>query len=226
MRIQKLLEELVQTQRQEKSYRGVMSGYNPKANKNNAADLGVGHYARVRQDKTDPHMVVKSGHRPESEDDGKDAFESYIDHIIKHKLQDNIHFPRVYNTKRITDRIQQSIVKYQIEKLVKWSELSKEELESVAESHFNFDSEAFSNIKTGEGMSDEKKLMRWMREAMRRATHRGDYSLIKLDSLKDALFEVVKIAKYTDNDLDLHGENFMYRRTPHGLQLVLADPLQ
>ena len=50
--------------------------------------------------------------------------------------------------------------------------------------------------------------------------------LIKDETLMEALSYLKQFMKSADNVMyDIHKGNIMYRRTPHGLQLVLNDPV-
>lgn len=223
MRIIPLLEELIQTQRSSKQFGGRFTAGQER--RNDSSLLGKGKFSSVRPDRTDPHMVKKYNHTPldpnsEGERTG-DGFDLFIDYLIKNKLQDNIHFPRVYTSKRITDREGNHISKYQMETLVRGRDLSEEESWFVHDHLFDL---GLDGADFGTNV-DRADLMDSIGLALHACMSGRTCDFIKLKSIVSACKIIGEMVNTVEANLDMHTDNFMFRRTPHGLQLVITDPL-
>lgn len=231
MKILELLERLIQPEQSSKQYRGHFNDTPEYAHPDKI--LGGGLYSVARDDKTDPHMVKKSNYRPMGniKYNGRaerDPFDAYIDYIIDNDLMDNIHFPRVYNVKRIKDQDGKQVSKYQMERLVPLTNLSFEEFSALIETHFKQRLALPFDGNTSKWDDYEYKIARDAIAQVLNAAAGGDgraLSTIKLYALEDAVNHINKLAKRTRATLDIHRENIMVRRTPHGPQLVITDPL-
>lgn len=225
MRIESLL-ELIDPEVSHKQYRGKLRDTDADTFRSNS-----GAFSTVVPDRHDPHMVRKHHHDPIVGDtDSEDAFVHFVNWMIEEKIQ-NIHFPRIYNVKKITDSEGKYIYKYQIEKLIPANKLSKEELLHVV--HMNFDVESIKeeNTRARWDAKDTTSIIRAIGEACERViTGEGDRS-IKSRSIVKALNEILNFNRWAyERDLYAHLDlvnsgNIMFRRTPQGLQIVFSDPV-
>lgn len=226
MRIELLLEELVQTQRQQGEYRGAF-----KAGKSS----GMGTQAKAKPDRNDPHMVTKHNFKPFVADRNSmtatwdtrkdDGFHRFASFLIKHKLMgENPHMPRVYNIKTLTDADGRHIHTYTVEKLIDYYEVSKEELLAFIENHLQPDT-----IYIDPSLKEED----WVVGVFKRIALRLDRCIgmdsemnqvINSESLVEAIGIIRKAKSVLGEPSDMHEGNFMWRRGPQGLTLVFNDP--
>lgn len=177
----------------------------------NADQIGSGMFATVHQSKNDPHMVNRI--TTPSRDRNKlfqkeDGFEIYAFNIIDSKINEsNPTFPRIY--KRADG-------KYQIEKLVKLDSVGHEELLNYIENNFDI------NLDPGYSSHD---LAFELTMLLANCFDMQDYSAVKNKYIIAACKWIENLARMSGTTLDIHGGNFMFRRTQHGLQLVITDPL-
>lgn len=215
MKIQDLLERIVEPQITNQRFKGTLRTRGVRI----PGTLGQGHFSTVNDHKTDPHMVRKHNHRAMGDDrvETEDGFEVFIRQLIKLDLMDNIHFPKVYVQKKITDRGDSHINKFEMERLIPVGELSDEEWEYIVETNFT---EALRerHKKVTFGSVGETLGM-----CLDNARHIETY--IKLDTLKEAMTALAGIIDRINALVDMHAGNYMFRRTPHGLQLVITDPI-
>lgn len=178
---------------------------------------GSGYYSSVRASRKDPHVVIKHNNNTES----YDPYYDYIKYIIDNNLMDeNIHFPRVYNVKKIRDKFNNVVYKFDIERLEHMDELSNEIIETIMNENFNEESFNAENYDNSENIS--QLAARMMSSFIIKGTKN---KFIKSESLKEALSMLTKMRnEHTSWHLDLHWKNFMIRRTPVGYQIVLTDP--
>lgn len=187
-------------------------------NKNLPDDGRTGFFSRVADDKKDPHMVVKSTIKPQY----SDGYHYYIKQLIEKDLIDtNIHFPRIYNVKRIEDKNGYNVYKYQMEKLVKFLVLDIDLQKAVLENNFNYDK---GKVELEIEQYGAKGIAIQVADMLDEGA-RGKTSVIKSSSLMEAL-KVLNMIKEENSmlTLDIHISNFMVRMTPSGPQIVLTDP--
>lgn len=104
-------------------------------NSNNKDHLGAGMYSTVKDDKKDPHMVVKYQHRPVAGNlEGGFLFAKYV---MQHNLWENPCFPRFYNLDQYVDSANASINKLQMEKLTALDKISMQEYLILIETTFD-----------------------------------------------------------------------------------------
>lgn len=190
--------------------------YDPPTSKK---EIGRGVFSVVNSDKNDPHTVNKTQLvRPDKVGD-KDSFESFAKIVIKHKLWDKIHFPRIYAQKLTTDKGGRTQYKWKIERLVPLYDMSKKEFEFMAEKYFVPD---VADRAKSDAMIFAKAVRDMVRyEAMEKYIE--DEQFLEAVQITRKMFEFLN-GKRPRVRLDLHVNNMMVRRTPYGPQLVITDP--
>lgn len=190
---------------------------------------GRGSFANVRADKKDPHMVRKNQHTPAFKD-SDDGYIPFINYLIEHKLMGQfVNFPRVYDIKKIQSKRNDGFIySYTIEKLVEGRDLSMEELNAVIDRTLGNEKIKAMTYTKREELVSPNRLNQWFAAQITYAMHDGyniiDEELVKaLQVLKTIIEDNVKTGSIIMTDI--HGGNIMYRRTPHGLQVVLSDPI-
>lgn len=201
----------------------------PRWNPDNDKKLGGrGNFSTVRPDKKDPHMVRKNHHSPIMSDiDDQDGYIPFINHLIRHKLMgEYINLPRVYDVKKITDREGDYIYSYTIEKLIDGKNVSIEELNTIIDRTLGDEPAKGMSWSSREESSVKPKILnQWFGAQIEYGLTNGFYN-IKDEELIKALKLIDFVNDRNPNNVtDIHGGNIMYRRTPHGLQLVISDPL-
>lgn len=204
-----LAEDITQSQVIDRRYGGKFNWR--KSSEVSADELGRGSFSRVTAD-SDPHLVNKQSIRP-SNDDNQDGFAAFIRYLKQTGNSDNIHFPKVYAAKSMTDKAATTRHNFQMERLLEPKRLSSEELNRLCDANFT------------------DRLMERTYEEMAFAMERAvvaDSALEKYiasESLAEALRIVRQCAAETKHAIDLNEENWMVRRTSTGLQIVITDPL-
>lgn len=213
MKIQTLL-ELIDTKITTKKY-------DPRAKRGPV--MGSGIYSTVTKDLDDPHMVRKLHHDPDTA--GLDGFVKWGEYMIKHKLMNNPHLPRIYNISKEMIDGGGFVYEYTMEELTPLSKgnIRKDEFEALWRQHMSEE----SYPEDADEMSGEE-LMGFLGSIIMAAIEGDDKSLndITSESLKEA---VLHLRHYYEEESsnpipDVHSDNVMMRRTPHGLQLVVTDP--
>lgn len=188
----------------------------PKKGKN---ELGRGTFSVVHDNPEDPHTVKKSQIIRGDYDKLEDSFDSYARIVMKHKLWDKIHFPRIYSSKLILDKDGRKQYHWDIEKLVELTSLSEDEINDLAHHYFS------------EGEAPSAKSNPWVLSHMiakcitskSYRTRLDDEQLIEACDIMQRMLEHLKKRNQSVR-LDLHAQNIMVRRTPVGPQLVFTDP--
>jgi len=219
MKILDLLEKLIDPNVESKKFGGTLKHRDifRRSRYNNKKEIGKGTHSSVKDDPRDPHMVVKNNTQPYSSERSKDGFAKFVEFLIDSDLLDNIHFPKVYNIKRITDQDRNFIYAYRLEKLYDMDILSLEELNAIRETHLKDIPEFTSK---GNGIEDIAAMTG-------EALSYGDFSYLRGSYAKD-----LKLLHdwFKENQIklglkeDLIYKNIMVRKTPYGNQLVLSDP--
>lgn len=173
----------------------------------------AGTYARGEEIKDDPHLYKKQSHYPSNLE--LDAYYSYVQHI-KPLIGGNPFFPRVYVVNLKKDLNGKVIPSYNIEKLSTPDNFSTEALIAMCKTLFH-------NVPD---LYDVDDIQEFYADQIGDALQSENYSNIKNTKLKQALELIVKIKNSTDGfSYDTSLNNFMFRGTPYGPQLVLTDPL-
>lgn len=186
---------------------------------------GRGNFANVRPDKKDPHMVRKNHHTPIFGDE-EDGYVPFINYLIQHKLMgEYVNLPRIYDVKRIASKRNEGyIYSYTLEKLLSFKEVEMDEMNSVINRTLGDKPPKGMPWFNREDAQNTKTLNQWFASQIERSL--GDGYNIRDPELVKALELIDKVNTDNPNNItDIHGGNIMYRRTPHGLQVVITDPL-
>lgn len=176
-------------------------------------DPNRGFYAKGRPSIHDPFMYTKISAQPVNLED--DGYFNYVQ-AIKPYIQSNPYLPRVYVIKIDKDSEGKAVPKYQMEKLFNLRELDKNDLDTRDEILRPISEKIFF-----EPPENPKGLF----YRIGRALNFGEYDEIKDKKLIQALELIREVNKNDNFEFDLHRNNFLYRRGPYGIQLVIADPL-
>ncbi len=153
----------------------------------------------------------------------KDGFNYFIENIIKSDSFDNIHFPKVYNIKKITDKEGNWIHKYDVERLIPLKELSNREIYRLFTDNFKRHVKEYEKMDSYD-LEDTRSNIGFILSS---AIRKNDHSELRSAELKKAvslLHNMNTRASDEGHFMDLHSDNVMARRTPYGLQLVINDP--
>jgi len=209
MKISRLLEIIDSPTREinlNRKYSGETSARKPK-------EIGSGIYSSVYDNPADPHTVKKTQSYASS-----DPFLEYVELIIKHKLWENPHFPRIYGTKYFNFKGGLRRGQWKIERLHKIHTLNLEESKGLVERYFGVETESkYTLIRLLGDLENKKTIENIKDETFKQAA-------IKIHSLIDDLPRVSFDSTVPRAGLDLHGDNFMIRRTSVGPQVVFMDP--
>ena len=210
MKIQDLM-ELIEPQ--VRSYD--MSKRSMRDRSNTGNDAGEGVFSTVKQDR-DPHLVKKTSKY--AEDTHKDGYWFFIKNVIDHKLWENPYFPRVYQFKKFS-KGDDAHYRVQLEKLVDLNSISKKELYAMARKVFG-ESGMKDVIEKEEDIIQIPAALEHLCENL----YDGEIHTEGLDP--DLVSAIATLRKMNANkfEYDLHRENIMARRGPHGLHMVIVDP--
>lgn len=203
----------------------------------------AGFYSKVTPNKKDPHMVDKSTFISTA-DDGSDAYLGYIAGI---KGDLNPFFPRVYKVTRVKDTRGNIRPKYILEKLVPLSALSDDEADALCRYVHPQLMDDIERMRAHSVHPDKNDynapvvidlLIEAIISMFDNPSEFGVLSNTKPIHSSNKLLQkaIHKIIDIIDNGptnymglskfrLDIKDDNFMVRRTPHGPQLVITDPL-
>jgi len=225
MKILDLLERQISTNVEDKTYKGKLRRAGGGWDQETA-------FSKGREHKSDPHMFQKYNHTPLAKD-AVDGYDVFIRYLITHDI-DNPHFPNVYNVKKINDQDTSYITKFDVEKLLGYKQVSVAELLVILDTSFNHDEYTAKWIKELESNMENFKEGDWLYdhklgELADSIASRIDFCLHDLKSARSgSLKQAIKVLNTIRNEeslrVDIHRENVMFRRTGHGLQLVINDP--
>ena len=226
-----IMEDLARPEVSDRQYNGVFKNHHEQPfnvqQSTKARTLGQGFYSNVKSHRTDPHLVQKNNHRQMARD--TDGFNVFVEWLIKQGKQDNIHFPRIYNIKRITDRADNVVHSYDIERLIQVDAVSKEEIIAFHEHNIHEDAMHMEGLLERDWTEETFKEMyfKHLCKVLDRAVKQKIFSYFLMDSMKSAIAILVEASR--DESLpqlyiDFHSGNLMWRRGPTGLTLVFSDP--
>jgi len=194
--------------------------------------LGSGSFGKVFIDKTDSTSVIKIGRAGTNPQ--KDGFLAYIFKIknLKIPVFPQINYVQIYQYKDANYPGETLYCyKMSMERLYKAMDLSNDELmtfmNKVTEPH---------RLPHMEDL-DQRELMDLIANKLTIAIHYGylDYKDEKEDTVKIDVKQMkdqyMRIAIATIRrlgkkfEVDFHSENYMFRRTPYGPQIVITDPV-
>jgi hypothetical protein len=188
--------------------------------------LGKGAFATAYNVPKDIESVVKISKLNREAWQG-DGYYNYIKEIFN--KQDNPYLPQIYEVLRMQPSNGDPYLMVNVEKLIHGYKLSEEEALHVAGRMFG-DMNIEQKIRKANYLDKDEFL--GAESIVNFIGYRLDeYARTKKSApsivdpqLKEAL-SIVYDLKYKGYTVDLHDENFMFRRTPYGMQLVLTDPL-
>lgn len=222
MKILQLLEALITPTQTNKTFNGTLRSRYETGRKASNRELGNGGFSAVKPHSKDPHMVKKHNTGPAAAE--IDGYNVYVGLLVDHDLMDNPHFPRVYNATQIKDKKGNFINTFDIEKLEDFMHLSPEDAEAIVRNHFQ---KGVIDIDPKWFVDGESYFLAdVIADRVHDALYYGDFS-----QLKGKFAEAVQTLNKIFHDeglirnLDMHSGNVMMRRTPHGPQLVITDPL-
>ncbi len=177
--------------------------------------LGEGGFATVWAHPVHDDHVIKVHHS------GNDLQDGYLNYIQQKEVRSksNPHFPIIHSIKHyIPQQGMSSVSIIKMEKLHKEDDLNDKERQKVKEeggfSNYTQPHEAMGNIL-------HQKRNTIMPGAVSRMNRRETEN----PHLLNAMRLINKVKKETGAYGDFARRNVMYRRTPHGVQAVITDPL-
>ena len=204
-----LLTEIIDTKAQERKVKALPKILNRK-----------GSFARVEDDKSDPHMVKKDSIYDS-------AYDAYISMLIsENQMGSNPFAPRVYRTTKLSTDSNHGdkVYRYQMEKLISaselensWDQMSKDEILP-----YFLDQMGIKKEDRVDFFHSVYEISRYLKRIIHRyiSTVNIDPNLAKIFNIAEYL-----VRNNEHFEWDLHEENFMFRRTPVGYQLVITDPI-
>lgn len=187
-----------------------------------------GHYSTVYTSKENPHDVVKGTSGNARLEDGYEAFLRAL--ADNEEMRDNIYMPRIRTARviRSTKDPSKKRLLVRLERLNNLSALSEREAYDMLVRLIGRDN-ARQFYKELLSYDAERNKMKtswpWLLKEFLTdyAYNTSDYQVIDEEFLK-AYKWVKQVAKEGNWQMDLYGENWMFRRTPYGPQLVMIDP--
>lgn len=182
-------------------------GYLPSIVKSkNITKMNQGLYGDVYHHKNKPHEVIKVGGNP------NDSYSKYIE-AVSELSSSNPYLPRVYKHKKYG----KELYTMEIEKLMPLKDLNIKEIQSIL---IRLDPKY--DTKRFEYQYGEDDIVR----AVNRYFWNPEDSKNMDPLFKQAADIITRIEmEHRVAFRDIHKENMMARRTPHGVQLVITDPL-
>lgn len=227
MHILLLLERLHDIQTDTRPYNGTLRSRRDFSNTDKDPNyLGSGG-SSIAKNHPDPHMVKKYNHQVFGGIHGRtdgDGFNKFIEYLIDHDI-DNIHFPRVYNVKKIVDKDDGYIHTYTMEKLVNYyaDDLTPEQFEAFLEHNVSLPvRRAFHLVRPMKNDGGDKfSRLDLLARMLSTKVSTGDMGGILTEPLREAMTLLSRMG----GELDIHGDNLMWRRGGQGMTLVFLDPL-
>jgi hypothetical protein len=205
----------------------------------------IGHGASYKATKDkDPHIVKKDSRKVNTNNSMRDGYHTYAEAIIMNELaQDNPFLPRFYDYHIDRDESGNRHYSFKTERLFSATD------KKIRQIPFN----TFTSTVLKDIFSTDKEKKKFMRNFMYEMEQydddpditEKDYHELFSDEIGWYLGEMIDNKNFSAasnklnralkliSDLlnkhrlsnDLHGQNIMYRLGPHGVQLVLNDPL-
>lgn len=214
MKITKILEAPHTTNIIDRKSKGSLKKYSKEV-----GEQPSGMFSTIAKDR-EPHFVRKYS-RNKLRQNQIDGFKQFVQYLLDTKNTDNPHFPRIYEMKTVRDKEGYRIESYRVEKLIEYTEIEPDILIQYALSLIN----GFSESDLPYAASAHLVLTQSIERAVNKANRP-----FKDDTLNDACVIVSDAIANLSNEFDrvvndLHSGNVMYRRTPHGIQVVINDPI-
>jgi hypothetical protein len=197
----------------------------------------AGAYSYVDPDDTDDHQVRMRNFRPMIKDN-KMEFYKYLAPL----MGANPYMPIVYNIDNFLQSNYRSRNEFQMERLVDANDLDPVRLYQALslvlnhlgnsyEDQYHSMNHARKFMKQYENDphdNNAKNLMINVHEHLSNMVLKeafDNYPSLPDSPLKEFYEYLHDFAENNDVLVDMHDENFLYRRTPHGAQMVIADPV-
>lgn len=178
--------------------------------------VGAGQYSTVKKDR-DPHFVQKTSR--DSNVASIDGYWFFIKNVVDNKLWENPYFPRVYQFKKFY-KGKQAHYRAKLETLVEMSDLSKPELIAVVTRMVGYDPEDAGIIQP---YHKEHKIKDLIGEIFKRVWD-GKANEDMDSNMVSAIKSLKSMNEGPNYQYDLHKDNIMFRRGPHGVHPVIVDP--
>lgn len=167
----------------------------------------------------DPHMFGKSSRHPMNKDE--DGYYQYIK-AVEPYIDSNPYLPRVYSIRSTkTPDSPSERMHYRLEKLFTFRDVAFDQSEQLKAMMMRVLSKDTNFNDTVYNLWHYKLI-----PAIKSAILTNDYSAFRDSKLIHALKLIAKVLdKHPNILLDMKFDNVMLRNTPHGLQLVISDPV-
>ena len=211
MKIKELLEGPINTSLRTKQLGAELGNFR---NKRYSPIGDSGAFSNVKDDYGDPHMIKKSSNKAirAGVDEG---FRVFIEFIVKNGYADNPHFPRVYKANKIVGKDGYAVDSYKVEKLLTKTQVDEEALVGLVKALLPNYKREIHEYNAASILADEIE-----------AETYKQLNRFELESLNDACRIIAElVASNKSVSTDLHTGNIMFRRTQHGIQVVLNDPI-
>lgn len=194
--------------------------------------LGSGSYASTYAHQDRPHDVRRISRAQQSHDGSY----WYFKELQAHSDRDNLYFPKHREGTEYQEKEgeRRSVLSVSTERLQKLDTLSKKEAESVFERWFGEHHEyivwnkIFQEIPSQKAFSYEGYGTAMIISAVIKRIMEHDWidKYIIDDELKRAVKFIQSVKQKHSIAYDFGMNNTMYRRSPHGIQIVFTDPLK
>lgn len=198
--------------------------------------LGSGSFARVFQDRDNPHEVMKFSQRLGYETKIDDNYLYYLLEIAKDEdIQDNPWVPRILHFKLHRNENNEIVdFSVRLEALHRFEDINTTELLALAERILKpnaYDVVIQARNFTKERYSVSARLIGFIRQCIVDPTEarnitQDEYLINYAHWYRDALQRTVDRQARTNRNVyaDIRDVNIMIRRTPYGIQPVITDP--
>lgn len=186
-----------------------------------------GHFSSVFGHPDNPHDVLK-GTRRFTEEDGYEAFIRAL--ANDEKMRDNIYMPRIRTARVVTStKTDQRASMIRMERLEPLTNLSEREAHMLLVNLIGREAAIEKkNQYNKNNVFIKNDYKRGWREALSGILNSHSSGVPSDSIINDDWLEAYKwvrdIARDQGWNMDLHSENWMFRRTPFGPQLVITDP--
>lgn len=179
--------------------------------------LGKGAFSYAVNDKNDPHMINKKSN--DVAYGAYDGFDFYVKELINANIMGSNPFaPRVYKRSEFNmDKARGKYFKYKMEKLFPLGEITFDEAEGLVR---QLEPNKFIELDPDKHKYYPASAIASIVNAIVKGTI--GTSNENLDQLARLIRKVEEKNRLI---LDIHASNVMIRRTPHGPQIVITDPL-
>lgn len=196
--------------------------------------IGGGAFGTAFQHESRPGEVTKTS-KPTKDLTG-DGYYKYISTILKNnRMQSNPYFPKIYGMKVYQTPDEWYFYVVKMEKLYPLTDLSEDEMAAIVEKTLHI--KHFTPDDASASLNDVDETLRKVIATIERGIGHGNHqnfpnkrdvtalTNIKDPQLKQAVMVSKQFTRSGEHNNDIHSANVMFRRTQHGAQLVITDPL-